>query len=263
MGKIIAVTNEKGGVAKTTTTKNFAVGLARAGKKVLAVDLDPSASLTKSLGVVPDNNVGTICGVFDKGIRGDDYPENYGIIQHKEGIDIIASTSELNEYEIRLISACQREVILRNFLYTLKDKYDYIVLDCAANLGIIVTNALFCADAVIIPVVPQFLSVESMQNLFVTISRIRKFNGTNTKPEIMGVLFTKVRANTNNAKNIMASLRSSYGDNIPVFNTVITMAENLSEADLARESIFTYAPNSSSAMMHQDLVSEFLEIETR
>lgn len=263
MGKIIAVANEKGGVAKTTTTKNLSIGVARAGKAVLVIDLDTSASITKALGVVPDKSVGTICEVFEKGIQGEDYPEGFGIIHHDEGIDIIASTSELKEYEVRLISAYQREVILRNFLYSIREKYDYIFLDCPGDLGILVTNALFCADSVIIPVAPQFLSVESMQNLFVTISKIRRFNGTHTKPEIMGVLFTMVRTNVKNGKRIMAELRKSYGNSVPFFNTIIPLAEKLPEADLARESIYKYAPNSASAMLNQDLVNEFLEIENK
>lgn len=263
MGKIIAVANQKGGVAKTTTAKNMVGGLVKAGKKVLAVDLDDSAGLTKAFGIAPDKETGTICDVFEKGLLGEDCPTNLGIYRHKEGIDILAGSNELLDYEPRLISAYQREVILRNFIYPLKEKYDYIFLDCPGSLGIITINALFAADAVIIPVAAQFLSVEAMQNLFITIAKVRKYNGTKTKPEIAGILFTMVRTNVRNGKKIMEELYKSYGENLPFFKTVITLSEKLSEADMARESIFSYAPNSHSAMQHQDLVNEFLELEDK
>lgn len=262
MGKIIACLNEKGGVGKTTTTKNLSIGLAQKGKKVLAVDLDPSASLTKTLGLVPENGIGAICEIFQKSINFEDIPEEFGIVHQSEGIDVITSSNLLRNYETQLVSAFQREVVLRRYLYPIKDNYDYILIDCQAGLGIFSTNALFCADSVIIPLQPHFSSVEAMQNVFKLVSTVRKLNGTKTKPEILGVLFSQVRTNTSNDKNIMQELRKNYVGNVRIFDTYIPMATNLPKSDLARKSIFSYAQNSSAAMIFSDLVDEVLRIES-
>lgn len=260
MGKIIAGVNEKGGVAKTNTIKNLSIGLANKGKKVLVVDMDPSANLTKALGVdIQDGQAGAICSIFDMVMECEDIPKGYGIIHHKEGIDVISSSDHLHTVESKLMLAMQREVALRKYIYDYKDDYDYIFLDCPAGLGIFATNALFCADSVIIPLSPQYLSVESVQNLFKMIAQVRKMNGTNKKPEVMGLLFTMVRINTIDHRRIMEEIRSSYG--IPVFNTYIPLAAKISSADTARESIYVHAKNSSSAMVYEDLVEEVLALE--
>jgi chromosome partitioning protein len=261
MGKIIACVNEKGGVAKTTTIKNVSIGLANQGKKVLAVDLDPSANLTKILGLVPENGVGAICEIFEKSIKCEDIPKGLGIVRQQEGIDVITSSNNLHAYETQLVSAMQREIVLRNYLFPLKDDYDYILVDCPAGLGIFVTNALFSADSLIIPLQPHYSAVEAMQNLFKLIAMVRKMNGTNVKPEVLGVLFTLVRTNTNNDRNIMDELRKSYSGHVRVFDTYIPLAAKIPDSDLARKSIYSHAQNSSAAMIYTDLVNEILRIE--
>lgn len=262
MGKIIACVNEKGGVAKTTTIKNVSIGLVNKGKKVLVVDLDPSANLTKILGLVPEDGVGTICEIFKRSIQFEEIPKGFGIVSQEEGLDVITSSSHLHVYETQLVSAMQREIKLRNYLYPLREDYDYIFLDCPAGLGIFVTNALFCADSLIIPLQPHFSAVEAMQNLFKQIAQVRMMNGTNTKPEILGALFTLVRTNTNNDKKIMETLRKSYSNNhVRLFKTFIPMAAKIPESDLARKSIYSYAPNSTASMIYTDLVNEILSIE--
>lgn len=262
MGKIIACVNEKGGVAKTTTIKNLAIGLAMKGKKVLAVDLDPSANLTTALGIMVGENQKTILDIFKLAKDCEDIPQGYGIFEHEEGIDVICSVKELHSFENELISAIQREVVLRRFLVTLKENYDYIFIDCPAGLGIFVTNALFASDAVIIPVQPQFLGVGAMQNLFAYINQVRKLNGTGVKPEIFGILFTMVRSNTNNDRDVMSYLRDAYHEkNIPVFETYIPNSVRISESDGEGQSIFKYACKTSSAMVYGDLVNEFIRFE--
>lgn len=262
MGKIIACVNEKGGVAKTTTVKNLSVGLAGKGKRVLAVDLDPSANLTKALGMeIPNDGEGEICHIFDKMIECEEIPAGYGILPQEEGIDAITSSSHLHAVESRLETAMQREVMLRNYLNPLKGEYDYIFLDCPAGLGIFVVNALFSADALIIPLPAQFLAVEAVQNLFRMVSMVRKMNGTNRKPEILGILFTMVRTSTCNDKRIMEEIRSSYGSGVRIFQTYITLAAKIPESDLARKSIFAHANSSSAAMIYNDLVEEVLSLE--
>lgn len=261
MGKVIACVNEKGGVAKTTTIKNLSIGLAMEGKKILAVDLDPSANLTKCLGLDPEDETGAIYEIIGKMIECEELEEGYGITKHSEGIDVITSSLFLHQYESRLNAAFQREIVLRRYINTVKDNYDYIFLDCPAGLGIFVTNALFCADALIVPLQPQFLSVEAMQNLFVNVAKVRKLNGTNRKPEIMGLLFAMVRTNTNNDTKIMKELRENYGRSVPFFETYIPLAAKIPESDLARMSVFRYSGKSTAANVYKNLVMEFLKLE--
>lgn len=262
MGKIIASLNEKGGVGKTTTVKNLSVGLAMKGKKVLAIDLDPSANLTKALGIEVEADTPTIYDVFAKGIECEDMEMGYGIIPHKEGIDVIASIDALHDMETKLGSAFQREVVLRRYLKQITDMYDYILLDCPAGLGIFTTNALFAADELIIPVSPQYLSVEAMQVMFKQINIVRRLNGTKTKPELLGILFTMVRTNVNNDKKIMSDLREAYSQiNVPIFDTIIPLASKMPESDWAGRSIYSYASNSASSLIHMELVEELLKRE--
>lgn len=259
MGKVIACVNEKGGVAKTTTIKNIAVGLTMHGKKVLVIDLDPSANLTKSFGVKVSE--GSICEILDLAIACEDIPADIGIISQEEGIDMITSSKELHDYEAKLSSAYQREVVLRRYVSIIKENYDYVLIDCPAGLGIFVTNALFCADSLIIPVEPQYLAAAAMQNLFAVVALVRKLNGTDRKPDILGCLFTKVRTNTNNDKNVMQLLKGSSSSSVRYFDTYIPHTVKFSESDAATQSIFKYAQNSSAAMIYADLVDEILALE--
>jgi len=262
MSKVIACVNEKGGVAKTTTVKNLAIGLAGKGKKVLVIDLDPSKNLTTSLGLFLQNKEPTIMDILRAEKDCEDIPEDYAIMHQEEGIDVICSTTELHAFENELMYAMQREITLRKYVLTVKDKYDYVFIDCPAGLGIYVTNALFCADEVLIPVQPQFLGAGAMQNLFGYLNQIRKLNGTRTKPEILGILFTMVRINTNNDKDLMAFFSENYKDKINIFDTYIPHSVRFSESDGEGQSIFKYAPKTSSAMVFGDFVNEFLKTET-
>jgi len=262
MGKIIAVLNEKGGVAKTTTVKNLSVGLAAEGKKILAVDLDPSANLTASLGFFNlEKDQATILDLFKLAEECEDIPDGMGILQSDEGIDLIPSITQFHDYESVLLSAMQKEVVLRRILYPLADRYDYIFVDCPAGLGIFVTNALFAADSMIIPVQPQFLGASAMMNLFSYINKVRKLNGTGTKPELMGILFTMVRMNTRNDAGLIGHFKEAYEGKQKIFETFIPNSVRFSESDGEGLSIYKYAPKSASAFVYGDLVQEFLRME--
>ena len=262
MGKIIAVLNEKGGVAKTTTVKNISVGLASHGKKVLAVDLDPSANLTTSLGYFKlEEDTKTILNLFNLAEKCEDIPDNMGILNHVEGIDLIPSTKTFHDYEAILQGAMQKEVVLRRILYPLKDKYDYIFIDCPAGLGIFVTNAMFAADSVIIPVQPQTLGAAAMMSLFSYINLIRKMNGTGVKPELEGILFTMVKTNVNNDTVIENHFRETYKGKQFIYETHIPNSVRFSESDGEGQSIYKYAPKSASADVYGRLVNEFLDRE--
>ena len=260
MSKIIACVNQKGGVAKSTTIKNLSIGIALKGKKVLVVDLDPSGGLTKSLGLMPADNEGATVQIFGAAVRGDELPEGHGIVTHEEGIDLISSSLNLMTYKMQLISTFQRELILQKYLEPIKDNYDYILLDCPGDLDIFTMNALFCADSVIIPTEAEFNSVEAMQHVFMEIAKVRRLKGSRTTPEILGVLFTGVRDNTTNDKQVMQTVRANYEGKVRVFNTYIPLSTNIPSSDAHQKSIYKFAPNSSAAMVQMDFVNEILQL---
>lgn len=267
MGKIIAVVNEKGGVAKTTTVKNMSVGLANQGKKVLAVDLDPSANLTVSLGLFKlEEGTKTILDLFRYEEKCDDeeseaVPEGTGIIHHEEGIDLIPSIKAFHDYEPILQGAMMKETYLKRILAPYKNKYDYIFIDCPAGLGIFVTNAMYAADSIIIPVQPHYLSAAAMMNLFTYVKKIRRLNGTGTDPKLAGILFTMVKTNVNNDNAIENQFRENYAGKHNIYKVHIPNSVRFSESDGEGLSIFRYAPNSSSASIYNSLVQEFLKEE--
>ena len=146
---VYAITNQKGGVGKTTTTVNLGIGLAKAGKKVLLIDFDPQASLTASLGYKqPDELDDTISTVLEHSISDKPMARDYAILHHDEGVDFIPSNIELSELEVRLINTMSREQALREYLDSVKENYDYILIDCMPSLGVITINALVAADRV-------------------------------------------------------------------------------------------------------------------
>ena len=262
MGKIMAVLNEKGGVGKTTTVKDLAVGLARQGKRILTVDLDPSANLTTSCGLYRiDEETASISDLFRLAEKCEEIPKGLGIYRHEEGIDLIPSTAAFHNYEAILQYAVQKEIVLRRILFPHKTEYDYIFIDCPAGLGLFVTNAMFAADALIVPVQPQFLGATAMQNLFGYINMVRRLNGTGTKPELAGILFTMVKTNVNNDTAVENHFRESYKDKYPIYDTHIPNSVRFSESDAAGASIYKYAPKSASAFAYSKLVEEFIRRE--
>ena len=259
MGKIIAVLNEKGGVAKTTTVKNLAGSMSALGKKVLAIDLDSSANLTKSLGLTPTEESGSIIEIIDKSIECEDIPAGYGILHHEEGMDVIPSSTRFLGYSDKISNAMKREEILDRYLQTIKDDYDYILIDCPGGLEIFTQNALFACEYIVIPTEPKKLSIEAMQNIFVTVGLVRKLKRSNM-PIIAGVLFCKVRANTMNDREFMEVTRQKYGEKVHVFKPYIPLATVVSESDVACKSLYKHAPKSTAAIEYRAFMEELLEI---
>lgn len=193
---IIAVVNQKGGTGKTTTTENLGVGLALEGKKVLLVDTDPQASLTVSLGnPCPDDLSPTLSDLMGKIMMENPITPDEGILHHPEGVDLVPSNIELSGMEVALVNAMSRETILRQYLDTVKQNYDYILLDCMPSLGMLTVNALAAADNVLIPVQAAYLPAKGLEQLLGTINKVKR--QINPKLRIEGILLTMVDNRTN------------------------------------------------------------------
>ena len=259
--KVIAITNQKGGVGKTTTALNLGVGFARTGKKVLLVDADPQASLTISLGVkIPDELHTSIATLMQDTIEDKVKLEDYGLIHHAEGVDLLPSNIELSAFEVGLINVMSREYVLRDTLEPLKQKYDHILIDCMPSLGMMTINALVAADSVMIPSQASYLSTKGLYLLMRSITKVKR--QINPKLRIDGVLLTMVDSRTNNAKTIINSLRQT-GDNLRIFDTEIPFSVRAAETSIEGKSIFAYDGNGKVAGAYEQLTKEVLDNEQR
>ena len=254
---VMAVVNQKGGTGKTTTCENLGIGLAMKGKKVLLVDTDPQASLTICLGhPVPDQLSPTLSDMMGKILLEQPIAPGEGILHHPEGVDLMPANIELSGLEVSLVNAMSRETILRQYLDTVKQNYDFILLDCMPSLGMLTVNALAAADNVLIPVQAAYLPAKGLEQLLQTINKVRR--QINPKLKIEGILLTMVDSRTNYPKEISSLIRENYGGKLKVYKTDIPRSVRAEEISAEGTSIFKHDPKGKVADAYRVLTKEVL-----
>ena len=257
--KVIALTNQKGGVGKTTTAVNLGVCLSKQGKKVLLVDADAQANLTMSLGYPrPDDLPISLATIMQDIIDDKPFDVQKGILHHSEGVDLLPSNIELSGLEVRLINAISRERVLTTCINEVKKNYDYVLIDCMPSLGMITINALAAADSVVIPTQPHYLSAKGLELLLRSVSKVRR--QINPHLRIDGILMTMVMPRTNISKEVTALVRSAYGQNIKVFDAQIPHSIRAVEATAEGKSIFAYEKGGKVAAAYEQFGKEVADI---
>ena len=250
MGKIIAIANQKGGVGKTTTSINLAASLGVLEKKVLLIDADPQANATSGIGIdVESVDIGT-----------------YQLLEHSNtareaivktetpNLDIIPSHIDLVAIEIELVDKDEREYMLKKALQSIKNDYDYIIIDCAPSLGLLTLNALTAADAVIIPIQCEYFALEGLGKLLNTIKSVQKIH--NPDLDIEGLLLTMYDSRLRLSNQVVEEVQKHFND--MVFKTIIQRNVRLSEAPSYGESIINYDASSKGANNYLSLAKEVI-----
>lgn len=249
MGKIISVANQKGGVGKTTTAVNLSASLAKKGKKILLIDTDPQGNATSGVGV--DKSVQF--SVYDVLVDGIDIENTIQKTEIK-GLDVCPSNINLAGAEVQLVSVKEREYRLKEKIKSVKDNYDYIVIDCPPSLGIVTLNAFTASDSVLIPIQCEYYALEGLGQLINTINLVKK--RMNKSLSIEGALLTMYDARTNLSNQVVKEVKNYFDDK--VYKTVIPRNVKLSEAPSFGLPIALYDKNSKGAKAYSDLADEVI-----
>ena len=251
MSKIVSLTNQKGGVGKTTTSVNLAVSFAVSEVKTLLIDLDPQSNATTGLEQLTDEPKGTIYDAMIRGSKVKDIITNTEL----EFLDMITSTNDLVGAEVELVNIMAREHQLEKAPKPIRKKYDYILIDCPPSLGLLTLNALTCSNSVIIPIQCEYYALEGLGQLLNTVRLVQK--NLNRKLEIEGVLLTMYDSRLNLSKQVADEVKGFFKDKI--FETIIHRNVRLSEAPSFGKPALLYDANSTGAQNYISLVEEILK----
>ncbi|CAM3602784.1 regulator protein [Flavobacterium saliperosum S13] len=251
MGKIIAIANQKGGVGKTTTSVNLAASLGVLEKKVLLIDADPQANASSGLGIdVESVEIGTY-----QILEHSNTPEEATISCSAPNVSVIPAHIDLVAIEIELVDKENREYMLKQALASVKDKYDYIIIDCAPSLGLLTLNALTAADSVVIPIQCEYFALEGLGKLLNTIKSVQKIH--NPELDIEGLLLTMYDSRLRLSNQVVEEVQKHF--NNMVFDTIIQRNIKLSEAPSFGESIINYDATSKGATNYLSLAEEIIK----
>lgn len=249
MASVIAVANQKGGVAKTTTVHTLAAAFAERGRRVLIVDLDPQACLTYETGIDAEGLDVSIHDVMLGRLGAED------TIVERDGVDLLPSSIDLAGSEIHLLTRTGREFVLRNALVPLVDRYDYVLIDCGPSLGILTLNGLTAAGHVLIPFQAETLSHRAVGQLLETIDDVRRY--TNPDLEILGAVATMYDRRTNLARQVVDEVRAKHG--VPVLEPPIPRSVRVAESPRSGHSVLSHASGSTSAAAYRELATRIEE----
>lgn len=249
MGKIVSITNQKGGVGKTTTAVNLASAVAQAGKSVLLVDMDSQANASSGFGIMPKSVTNTIYDVIIGKVDIRD-----AIAKTKYGVDVLPSHIDLAGGEIEIASIQNREYILKNALNTIRHLYDYIFIDCPPSLGLMSLNALAASNSVLIPIQPEYYALEGVSKLVNTIRQVKK--GINPSLTLEGILLTMYDGRLNLTLQIADEVKKYFGEK--VYKVAIPRNVRLCEAPSHGMPVLDYDRYSKGALAYRELAKEFL-----
>ncbi len=253
MGKIIAIANQKGGVAKTTTAINLSACLAAAGRRVLAVDFDPQGNLTSGFGFDRREIEKEICDV----LLNETQIQDVILTTEIPGMQVVPAGIQLAEAEIKMIGLQDREFLLKQALSGIAGSFDYIFIDCPPSLGLLTVNALTAADSVMIPIQCEYYALEGLSQLMGTVDLVK--DNLNPYLYIEGVLLTMFDARTNLGLEVVAEVRKHFSTK--VYKTIISRNVRLSEAPSHGQPIIIYDPKSRGAEVYQELAKEVMASE--
>lgn len=247
--RIISFANYKGGVGKTTTALNLGCSLARRGFKTLLIDLDPQTNLTTSLGLNEDTDPNIYTSFRNRDVL--------HFVEVRDNLFLVPSNLDLSAMEIELVSAMGREFVLRKLIERTGGDFDFILIDCPPSLGLLTINSFACSDKVVIPVQPQFLSVQGVAKLTKILSDVR--DTLNPSLRFGGVIITQYDGRKNLNRDILETLKTTFKDTM--FGTVIRDNVSIAESSAMGTDVFTYNQKSNGAVDYESLCDEFLTRE--